>query len=58
MANLPVEKLAHSAEPFIAAVAEVKISVGGCSGEEPTVSSRRGMTAREKWKAPRLRLDD
>lgn len=62
-ANLPVEKEAQSAEPFMAAVAPVKMRVGGCCcGEEEAeeeveegVEARRsGRTAREKRKAPRL----
>jgi hypothetical protein len=52
MANLPVEKDAHCAEPFIAAVAEVKIRVGGYS--RFVALRRRGRTAREKRKPPLL----
>jgi len=54
MANLPVANDAQLADPFMAAVAEVKIKVGGYSGEFLTLSSSSGKTACEKWKAPRL----
>ena len=53
MANLPVAKDAHCALPFMAAVAEVKISVGG-RFEAATASSSSGRKACEKWNAPRL----
>jgi hypothetical protein len=52
MANLPVAKEEHNAEPLIAAVADVKMSVGGYS---PEVASRRsGRQAWAKWNAPLL----
>jgi hypothetical protein len=52
IANLPVANEEHSAEPFIAAVADVKMSVGGYS---PEVASRRsGRQACAKWNAPLL----
>lgn len=51
-ANLPVEKDEQRAEPFMAAVAPVKIRVGGyCRSVE---LRSRGRTAWEKRKAPRL----
>lgn len=48
MANLPVEKLENIAPPLIAAVAEVKINVGGNCGDAFSVSSKSGRTAFEK----------
>jgi len=48
MANLPVAKLENNAPPLRAAVAEVKINVGGLLGEAFSVSSRSGRTALEK----------
>ncbi len=51
-ANLPVEKAAVWAEPFMAAVAPVKMSVGGYF--ESAEFRSRGSTACEKRKAPRL----
>lgn len=54
MANLPVAKDEQLADPFIAAVAEVNMRVGGYSGELFTVLSSRGKTACENRKAPRL----
>ena len=52
IANLPVAKEEHNAEPFMAAVADVKMSVGGYS---PEVAWRRsGRQAWAKWNAPLL----
>ena len=52
IANLPVANEEQRAEPFMAAVADVKISVGGYS---PEVASRRsGRQALAKWNAPLL----
>jgi len=45
MANFPVANEEQSAEPFMAAVADVKIKVGGCSGEPLSVSRSKGKTA-------------
>jgi len=52
MANLPVANDAQYAEPFTAAVADVKIKVGGYS--RSVALKRRGRTAREKRKPPLL----
>jgi hypothetical protein len=49
---LPVANEEHSAEPFIAAVADVKMRVGGYSPEVAWSSS--GRQAWAKWKAPLL----
>lgn len=46
MANLPVAKEEHSAEPLIAAVAEVKMRVGGYSAEVALSSSGRQACAK------------
>lgn len=51
-ANFPVEKADVIAEPFIAAVAPVKMSVGGYLRSVDL--RRRGSVAWAKWKAPRL----
>lgn len=54
IANLPVAKDEQSAEPFIAAVAEVKMRVGGYSAS--VFFSKSGRTACENRNAPRLGL--
>ena len=53
MANLPVANDEHKADPFMAAVADVKMRVGGYSPDVPSRS--RGSAACAKWKAPLLR---
>lgn len=53
-ANFPFANAAEFAEPLRAAVADVKIRVGGYSGEPLTASRSKGKTACEKWNAPRL----